>query len=411
MRSRRALLVLVAVVAGLAAVVAVAALPAPVAAPAPSPLLGSASPTATVAASTASPLATSASSPTAPPSAPVTAAGWKRTTAAPAGGARVRAMHGSAGGTLIAVGHADGVHAELRSYVWTSQDGASWRMAPEDPVFMGVALSAVGPAPGGGVVAIGRTLEGNRVLRSADGMSWRRVADLEGRDDNILAIARWSGGVVAVGTTSHGPSLRAFAWTSPDGERFTKAPDADHFTQATIADVAVHRDRLVAVGYVNSRQTGVLPRAAVWTSADGRTWTPVTGDGFANAQMEGVVASDRGLVAVGSSSDPRGQAVWTSADGASWRRVPHGAAFAPGIAPGAMRDVVLGPGGYVAVGNTGGPNDVTIWTSADGAAWTRAELEPALRSASIEAVATNGSRVAAGGVAGDRAIAFWYSPP
>jgi hypothetical protein len=410
---RRGPLALAIALVGLVAVVAAVLLgpprevgtPLPTASPTTSPS-PAASPT-----TSSTPVATTAPSPTTRPTASAVGGIWKRVTSTPTGGARVRDMYAGPGTPFIAVGHAEGVHAPLRSYVWTSQDGVSWRILPDDPVLTGLALSAIGPAPGSGSIAVGRTPEGNRILRSSDGTSWRKVVDLEGRDDNLLAVVRWSGGLVVAGTTSHGPALKGVVWTSSDGERFARAPDADHFTQATIADLAVHGDRLIAVGYVNTLQIGTLPRAAVWTSADGKSWTPVRGDGFENAQMEGVVASERGLVAVGSSSEPRGQAAWTSSDGITWKRVAHGAAFAPGLAPGGMRDVVLGPAGYVAIGNTGGPNDVMIWTSADGDTWTRADLEPALRAASVEAVATSGSRVVAGGVAGDQSIAFWHSPP
>lgn len=400
------------------AVVLVAALasrPAPSSAePSPTaPLVTSPSPT--VAASTVSPALTPAPtvSPTAAnATASAVAMTWRQVTSAPRGEARITDVYGAPGSPFIAVGQAAGVHASVRSYVWTSQDGATWRLLADDPVFEGAAIFAVAPAPGGGFVAVGRTTEGNRVFRSPDGASWKKAGEIAGRDDNVVALVRWSGGVVAVGSTSHGPSHKGLIWTSSDGETFTRVPDAPHFVQATIDDVAVHRDRLVAVGSVNVITPGSFPRAAVWTSTDGKAWSLVSGlEAADSAQMDGVTASDRGLVAVGSSVEPRGQAVWTSADGVTWKRAPHGPAFAPGLASGGMHDVVPVSGGYVAVGNTGGPNDVMIWMSSDGTSWTRADLGPALRGGQIAAVATNGSRVVAGGVNGEGQVAFWISPP
>ena len=108
-----------------------------------------------------------------------------------------------------------------------------------------------------------------------------------------------------------------------------------------MADVTVGGPGLVAVG----ARPGVegLSNVAVWTSVDGRTWSPVPHDeavfggegaaegygGVEHGQRDRLAV--RGLVAVGSAgsynetdeSADEDAAVWTSVDGLTWSRVPH----------------------------------------------------------------------------------------
>ena len=68
--------------------------------------------------------------------------------------------------------------------------------------------------------------------------------------------------------------------------------------------------------------------------------------------MRSVVASGRGLVAVGAFAEDStcsGAAVWTPTDGLGWRRVPHQESLA-GAGALVMRDVAVGESGLVAVG-------------------------------------------------------------
>jgi hypothetical protein len=105
--------------------------------------------------------------------------------------------------------------------------------------------------------------------------------------------------------------------------------------------------------------------------------------------MTSVTKGGPGLVAVG--HDGWSAAVWTSPDGVNWTRVPHDAAiFGTGLVGNdlwvpqtAMRDVIEGGPGLVAVGEEGvwgGSENGTeyestgvavVWTSPDGINWTR----------------------------------------
>ena len=93
---------------------------------------------------------------------------------------------------------------------------------------------------------------------------------------------------------------------------------------------------------------------AVWTSPDGITWSRVPHDetvfgGESNQSMEEVVAGGPGLVVVGWNQvgDNVDAAVWTSADGTSWTRVPHDEAILGGEGGQKMTSLAQGDSGLV----------------------------------------------------------------
>jgi hypothetical protein len=91
------------------------------------------------------------------------------------------------------------------------------------------------------------------------------------------------------------------------------------------------------------------------------------------AAISTVVAAGPGFVALG--SDDSGHNVWTSPDGASWTRLPP---IGDGCPCNGLGDVVAGGPGLVAVGGTydlGGPVPA-VWTSPDSIHWTRVQVDP-----------------------------------
>lgn len=119
---------------------------------------------------------------------------------------------------------------------------------------------------------------------------------------------------------------------------------------------------------------------------------PAVSGGFTTPSA--VAAGAGRLVAVGGvvrtnadNEGPNYGAVWTSEDGLSW--MPTGLApdleigtsfQTSGPGPG-LFDVAYGPGGFVALGYTGFPNDgikVGLWRSAEGLTWDRVEMDPGL---------------------------------
>jgi len=145
--------------------------------------------------------------------------------------------------------------------------------------------------------------------------------------------------------------------------------------------VAAGAQGYVAVGWDGS---GDDRDAAVWTSEGGWIWSRVAdaddvfgGDG--DQGMYAVAGGGPGYVAVGwdASGDDLDGAVWTSPNGASWTRVEQDEAALGGAGDQGMYAVAAGGPGLVAVGWEGpaGESDAAVWTSPDGLAWTRVGRE------------------------------------
>jgi hypothetical protein len=198
-------------------------------------------------------------------------------------------------------------------------------------------------------------------------------SDLEqgdARESEAAAAAHRQGVVAVVGTviTPLGDSDGRI-WTSKDGAAWSVA---------AVAAGGAGDQRLTSVaggplGFVAGGTDGSLP--AVWFSADGMSWSRLTGPFEASQRIEGLAVGARGAVAVGTittSGDVDGM-VWFSADGTNWRSVPLGSAGFTGPAEQAVHSVTATSGGFVAVGDDGnGERTVAVaWTSADGITWRR----------------------------------------
>lgn len=327
----------------------------------------------------------------------------------------------AAGPGFVAVGAQDS-----KAAVWTSADGLSWSRVPHDEAVFGGGgeLQMTDITVGGpGLVAVGSQSvctdlpvldaagsvrvdevgvpepdtvcsDGNAaVWTSPDGLTWSRVPHHEavfgGPDfQEMTAVTAGGPGLVAVGmsrdfrgdeTLVEGESLvdvGAVVWTSVDGLTWTRAPQDETVFGGpgwqSMLDVTVGGPGLVAVGQDGGRQfwgNDLDHRPAVWTSADGLTWTKVPNeDAFGrNSTMLGVTAGGPGLVAVGEWGGGRGARVWISTDGRSWSQVTHDN---PADMGGFMWDVIVGGPGLIAVGCCEVPEQV--WISPDGLNWSPA---------------------------------------
>ncbi len=172
-------------------------------------------------------------------------------------------------------------------------------------------------------------------------------------------------------------------WSSTSGGAW-KAATIKGDTGGSPASVISFADGFLAVGAYGCPNGGIYSitlvgcRPAIWTSADGATWTRVTIEETVNAQLTSVVAWDGGLLAVGGREDPSNPArnaalVLRSADAVSWQAVaPLVGLDAP------VTDVAADGERLVAVGPAPGAHtqakSATAWSSIDGKTWTREPL-------------------------------------
>ncbi|MEU5881863.1 hypothetical protein [Spirillospora sp. NPDC047279] len=258
----------------------------------------------------------------------------------------VAAIASGAAGRLVAVGGTNGGAA-----VWTTATPDGWARA--QGTFGKGALSDVASG-GAGWVAVGR---GDRdrplALTSADGTAWR-PATIAG-DGSLMAAAAGAGGYVVVGA-SRGS---AAAWRSADLRTWTPAAGLDR--RMWMRDVTATPAGYAAVG--GSMDGKGTARAAVWTSADGLKWT-VRRAPEGTGVLTDVAANGARLVALTTA----GGAVVSADGGLTWQTTAPAGAAATGATA-----VVSTARGFVLAGVTGEPGgrDVTVWSSPDGAAWTR----------------------------------------
>ena len=233
---------------------------------------------------------------------------------------------------------------------------------------------------------------------SPDGVTWSRVAHDEevfGGEggQQMLGVVAGGPGLVAVGFDESGGDADAAVWTSRDGAVWSRVPHQEAVFggvgDQSMFGVTTGGPGLVAVGgnhleNLSFGQDGEGAVGAVWTSPDGVTRSRVAHDdavfgGEANQTMWSVAAGGPGLIAVGvEESDDFDAAVWTSRDGAAWSRVPHHEAVFGGEGYQLMFGVTAGGPGVVAVGADDSGGDAAVWTSVDGLIWTRIHHDEAV---------------------------------
>jgi hypothetical protein len=254
-----------------------------------------------------------------------------------------------------------------RAAIWASGDGRSWARVSraEDPAFGPGLVSGV-VWTGRDWIAVGRqggdpTYDG-AVWRSPDLTAWRRVAvadpALAGDDEvSLWAAIPFAGGVLArggrgthqdrvkcedlLGGAGTLPELQLVLscgwevethWWSVDGEVWQRLPDVTpRLGQPPLPRVGPPPGRrlifqravasggpgLVTVDYELVGDNDSADTQALWTSADGRTWTRVgNAEHFGRDEwVEDVLVAGRTVIAVGEAPERTGE---FGKDGAVW---------------------------------------------------------------------------------------------
>ena len=235
---------------------------------------------------------------------------------------------------VVAVGYDGGVAA-----AWYSTDGGTnWATATGFSGKGQTSLRAVVVAPDGSFLAFGRLINGatddGTLWRSPNGRVWRRVDAPAFEGDGIQAVsAAISAGetMVAVGSaTGQAGTLDAAAWEF-DGTAWERV-DPQVFAQPAnqlLSAIAVFGETLVAVGSQEDVFDADLSDsvAIAWIRDGSGTWSETALPPASGASSLGAVISVRGryFLAAGWATSKAGDqdaAVWSSADGRTWTRQP-----------------------------------------------------------------------------------------
>ncbi len=253
--------------------------------------------------------------------------------------------------------------------VMTSADGITWtaRSAAEANAWFSLTY-------GDGLFVAVSTNGTNRVMTSADGATWTARAAAAAND--WVSVTHGDGMYVAVSLNGANQVM-----TSPDGTIWT-------------ARTATEAASWSSVSYGNGVFVAVNQAGGVMTSPDGITWTSRTA--AETNSWQSVTFGDGLFVAVANSGTNR---VMTSPDGVTWtaRQAAEANQWV---------NVTYGDGLFVAVSTTGTNRAMT---SADGTTWT---ATPAATDNSWEAVAYGNGRFVAVGAFGatDRVMYAVWGP-
>jgi Protein kinase domain len=276
----------------------------------------------------------------------------------------------SAGGQQIAVGSADDYPS-----IWRKTATGSWTLVSPLPLVSDVsgrsALTSVTHGAAGWL-AVGTP--GPVVYTSANGITWQPAGSIAADLHGVVGVAAAAGpqGYVVVGKlVADGGACVADVWWSSDLATWTRAHDVNDTTGSSqVLAVAAGPNGFVSAGSHDGQP-------AVWTTADGSTWTTIVLPLAAGSSgvLQQIAINGNRVVALGTQT-AAGTTVplaEVSADGGrTWRQVPLDA---PG-ADVAVTALTADSGGFTAAVQAGAPGQqqVTIWTSTDGASWTQADL-------------------------------------
>ena len=418
------------------AAVVVVAVVASLLPPRPSPTASTLPTPTPIASLSASGQPSAATSPSAEATAPSPSAGapgtiqsglfvWRPIDTTQMGGVSLDAIVARPDGSLLGLGRASLVVSDASAgwstTVWQSSDGADWTRVPgarafsaKTPGWNAVVLAAARIQSG--YVAVGMDQQGDAssanasAWYSADGDHWSRatVADPAGRTmDQVLAT---TSGLVALGEAGYsfhaGMGLGTAIWTSADGRSWSRVPAAAApplGTRLSSVAAAPGGGYLAAAEqeYTGATTEQVKPLAAgVWRSTDAIHWAPVEGSplGVASIALRGST-----VVAVGSGrpadlSQPA--LAWHEAGGAKWSGgpLPAPSGLPSGVGLGATL-VVDGISGMLAIGERTDGADATslvVWSSADGTTWTADSLPAPLATAISHVFPVRGSELVVG---------------
>ncbi|MEA2000697.1 MAG: hypothetical protein U9N84_02230 [Actinomycetota bacterium] len=235
------------------------------------------------------------------------------------------------------------------------------------------------------MIALGSTSSGQaQAWLSSTGMAWRTVTRLELPETATSSLdhaALWNGDIVALGTAGGGVGL----WTADTLSHWVYRGEVEAMG-SNWPTALVAGSKLLAVSEIEGKLEG-------WTSSDGLDWAP-TGQfrGLDEIRILAFAATEDWYFAGGvekCGGRPCRPVIFRSRDAVAWEPTGGPLPEVLSIEQGQVVDIATTGEGLVAVGWLGpAPNtflpEVAIWTSDDGASWSRvAEDEPLLQPTSV----------------------------
>jgi hypothetical protein len=296
----------------------------------------------------------------------------------------------SAGGQQIAVGSADGYPA-----IWRKTQDGSWGLVSSLPLVSdaGTGQTALTSITHGsnGWLAVG--VPGPVAYTSTNGITWQpAVGSVTAGLHGVVAVATASSneyGYVIVGKliVSGGACVADVFW-SRDLTTWTQARDVNDTDggSSQVLAVAAGPDGFISAGSYEGQP-------AVWVTGNGRAWTTIDLPlrSGASGVLQQVAVDGEHMTALGTQTyahvtTPLAEVSLNG--GRTWRQVPLGAR-SPDVAVTAL---TASADGFTAAIQTGtsGQEQVTVWTSADGTAWT---ASPVTATDQLTALAPAGSGV------------------
>ena len=283
----------------------------------------------------------------------------------------------TAGGTSLAVGSADGHPA-----IWRRAGDGSWTLVSasspllaQRPGVQSLTSVAYGPR---GWIAVGDVLSGATqqpvVLTSSDGVAWQAVtgAAFTAPGTYVMAVTASQNGYVVVGKQVMGGRTYAALWWSADLR--TWVPGSNGGLDGRLASSAVYAVAATTTWFIAAGTHGSAH--TIWTSANGRNWAyfdvPMP-PGATSALLSQVSVNGTSVVAAGYATGKAGNVpvVVVSTDGgAQWRQILLNA---PG-GLGSITALTAAGSGFVAAGQAGpaGARHAVTWSSPDGLTWSAA---------------------------------------
>lgn len=310
-----------------------------------------------------------------------------------------------ANGRYVIAGQPGAVNAFL-PHLWYSTDALNWQLA-ELPAQPAVTRFSSVIAGGSGFVAFGIDFEtadapSTVVYSSADGSRWTVVGRVARDVDKAASV---DGRLVAFGTTQYGQSPAV--WLSADGAEWQPVSDQSALlVDEGLVALANAAGFLWAVRSDDPAEDGNRHPVELWRSSSGEHWDKVgelpnsisvSSATLAVGAMGWAITAERVTFAGASGAAAYDWYAWYSADGTEW----HIAGSAP-----RHTDFILADDfGFVAVGGDyGGCCAVDassvkgqIWTSDGGGRWTR-RSDKGWNGRVIEALISGGPSVAGVGI-------------